>query len=60
LLSELWGGIRVAPRSVASWPIRYKIVGHDALYRRGDLVQHACRKLENAPVRTGGGTAAAQ
>jgi hypothetical protein len=57
LLSELWGGIRVAPRSVAAWPIPYKVVGHAALYRRGDLVQYARRKLDNAPVRTGGGTA---
>jgi hypothetical protein len=58
LLSELWGGVRVAPRSVASWPIPYRIVGHASLYRRGDIKQHARRKLENAPLRTGGGVAA--
>jgi hypothetical protein len=58
LLSTLWGGVPVAPRSVASWPIPYRVVGHDALYRRGDLVAHARRKLANAPVRTGGGVSA--
>ena len=58
LLSDLWGGIKVAPRSVASWPIPYKIVGHASLYRRGDIKRHAQRKLMNAPVRTGGGVAA--
>jgi hypothetical protein len=58
LLSELWGGVKVSPRSVASWPIPYRIIGHASLYRRGDIKRHARRKLENAPVRTGGGVAA--
>jgi hypothetical protein len=58
LLSDLWGGIKVSPRSVASWPIPYRIIGHAALYRRGDIKRHARRKLENAPLRTGGGVAA--
>jgi hypothetical protein len=58
LLSTLWGGVPVAPRSVASWPIPYRVVGHDALYRRGDLVAHARHKLANAPLRTGGGVSA--
>ncbi len=58
LLSELWGGVPVAPRSVAAWPIPYRLIGHASLYRRGDLVQHARRKLQNAPLRTGGGVAA--
>jgi hypothetical protein len=58
LLSELWGGVKVSPRSVASWPIPYRIIGHASLYRRGDIKQHARRKLENSPVRTGGGVAA--
>ena len=58
LLSARWGGIAVAPRSVAAWPIPYKLVGHHALYRRDDVLRHAQRKLDNAPVRTGGGIAA--
>ncbi len=58
LLSDLWGGVRVAQRSLASLACAVRIIGHASLYRRGDLVQYARRKLENAPVRTGGGMAA--
>ena len=57
LLSRCWGGINVSPRSVASWPITYKKLGHHSLYRRGDVVAFASRKLQNTPIRTGAGIA---
>jgi hypothetical protein len=59
-LSSLWGDIRVTPRSLASWPVPYRKLGHHALYRRSDLLTFAHRKLQNTPVRTGGGVAAIQ
>ena len=58
LLSQCWGGIGVATRSLASWPVPYRKLGHHALYRRSDLLTFAHRKLQNTPVRTGGGVAA--
>lgn len=58
LLSQCWGGIPVATRSLASWPIPYVLLGHCVLYRRADVVRHAMRKLDAAPLRSGGGVAA--
>lgn len=45
LLSDLWGGVRVAQRSLASWPVPYRIIGHASLYRRGDLLQYRAAQV---------------
>ena len=39
----------VAIRTVAAWPIAYRLVGHRTLYRRSDVEGFAAARLSNAP-----------
>jgi hypothetical protein len=39
----------VAVRTVAAWPITYRLLGHGTLYRRSDVEAFAKARLANAP-----------
>ena len=39
----------VAVRTVAAWPIPYRLLGHGALYHRPDVEAFARARLANAP-----------
>lgn len=44
----------VAVRTVASWPIAYRKLGHITLYQRSEVMAFAKARLANAPRAIGG------